>query len=113
MSAAVFRQALDWLLSFLKGDGGENSSSRLISIGSATILAFYMLADIVLRFAVAIVCVRDMSTAQAFCYSTGMNENVLMACVGGLCALGGVVYGVNKVQGTKRIAAKRDAQEVP
>lgn len=88
MNAIVLRGLL-WLDDFLKdGTTGGRSSSRLIACGSATIMALYLLADIVARL---------MDKA-------GMNENVAITCVVTLGALGGVVYGANKVAGTKRAA---------
>lgn len=83
-----------WLTSFLKdGTTGGNSSSRLIAVGSATIMAIYLLADIVSRAA----------------ERGGMNENVCLACVGGLVTLGGGVYVANKVAGVKRAQADESA----
>lgn len=85
---------LHWLAGFLKdGTTGGNSSSRLIALGAATIMALYLLADIVSR---------AMDRA-------GMNENVMLACVGGLVTLGGGVYIANKVAGVKRAQAGEDA----
>lgn len=97
---------LNWLLEFLKdGENGTNSSSRLIAVGGATIMACYMGADILLRYMLAIFCIANLYLDQPLCYSAGMDKDVLIACVAGLCALGGVVYGVNRVATT--IKAKR------
>ena len=85
---------MSWVADFLKdGTTGGNSSSRLIAVGAATIMALYLVADIVSRWA-----------GQA-----GMSENVCLACVGGLVTLGGGVYIANKVAGTKRAAQEQDA----
>ena len=93
MNAIVLRGLL-WLDDFLKdGTTGGRSSSRLIACGAATIMAVYIVADIVSRF----------------CAMGGMNENVAMTCVGGLVTLGGGVYIANKVAGTKR--ANQEPQE--
>lgn len=93
MSAAMLG-FLAWVADFLKdGTTGGNSSSRLIAVGAATIMALYLVADIVSRWA-----------GQA-----GMSENVCLACVGGLVTLGGGVYVANKVAGVKRAQASDDA----
>lgn len=85
---AMVLAGLRWLAEFLKdGTTGGNSSSRLIACGAATIQALYLLADIVSRGA----------------GQSGMNENVMLACVAGLVTLGGGTYWANKVAGTKRM----------
>jgi len=89
----MMAKAVELLLSFLKdGTSKEMSSSRLIAVGTATILALYLLADIVARY-------------------TGlppMNENVMLASVAGLVTLGGGTYVANKVAGVKRAQAEQD-----
>lgn len=83
----MMQKAMAILLSFLKdGTSKEYSSSRLIACGAATIMALYLLADIVARYI----------------ERAAMNENVMLACVGGLVTLGGGVYVANKVAGVKR-----------
>lgn len=85
--SAIVLGFLAWVSSFLKdGTTGGNSSSRLIACGAATVMAVYLLADVVSRIA----------------DRAGMSENVCLACVGGLVTLGGGVYVANKVAGVKR-----------
>lgn len=86
----MMAKAIELLLSFLKdGTSKEMSSSRLIAVGTATILALYLLADIVARYV----------------GMAPMNENVMLASVAGLVTLGGGTYVANKVAGVKRAQA--------
>jgi len=86
----MMAKAIELLLSFLRdGTSKEMSSSRLIAVGTATILALYLLADIVARYAGL----------------PPMNENVMLASVAGLVTLGGGTYVANKVAGVKRAQA--------
>lgn len=92
---AVFAtKAVQLVLSFLRDDKGAYSSSRLVAVGGANIMAVYLLADIVARFS----------------GNTPMNENVMLTCVGTLGLLGGAVYGTNKLAEVK--SRKKDDEEV-
>lgn len=83
------KQAVQWAMSFLQdGTTGTNSSSRLIAVGAATIMACYLGADIIARW----------------CGMTPMDVTVATSCVAGLVTLGGGVYVANKVAGVKRSA---------
>jgi hypothetical protein len=84
--------------SFLKPGG--RSSSRLIAVGSASCAAVYIMADMLLRVAVTVQVV--MVYRQPMPAGVGMNENVLLACVGALVTLGGGTYWLNKRETTKR-----------
>ena len=80
-------QALAWLIEFFQDDAGNKSSSRLIAIGGASAMAVYLLAGGVL---------------QHFGLTTG-DAGVASDCVWAMAALGGVVYGANRI-GKKQAA---------
>lgn len=88
-------QAASFVISFMRDENGNNSSSHLIAVGGANIMAIYLLADIIARFT----------------GNTPMNENVMLTCVGTLGLLGGVVYGAKKTAEVKR--ARIDKEVVP
>jgi len=80
---------LAWALEFLKDDHGQNSSTRLISIGAATACAVYLLFG-------------PMLTRMGICE---WSPEVASDCVWAMAALGGVVYAAN------RFAPKRGQPE--
>ena len=78
-------QLIAWLLEFFKDDTGSNSSSRLIAIGGATAMAVYLLAGKYL---------------ESWGLTT-FSEDVASDCVWAMSALGGVVYGANRLSRKK------------
>jgi hypothetical protein len=78
-------QVIAWLLQFFEDDAGNKSSSRLIAIGGATAMAVYLLAG------------KQLETWGL----TGWSDDLAADCVWGLTALGGVVYGANRLSKAK------------
>ena len=77
----MMAQAIAWLLEFFQDDNGGKSSSRLIAIGGASAMAVYLLAG----------------KALEQVGLTAWDAGVASDCVWAMAALGGVVYGANRL----------------
>lgn len=98
-----------YMADFLRdGLNGNNSSARLVSVGSATILALYVLLDALMRITVQVSVLFFGATNPT---TQGLDQTGLITAMGGLVALGTATYTANKWAGIKKAGSDEAAQD--
>ena len=100
---------VELVMSFLRNGG--NSSSRLASVGSVTVMALYIVADMTSRFACFLLStLPPMFGYRAGICTGGMSETLVGYAIAGLVAISTAVTGYNAAKTVKLAKMPKPAE---